>query len=185
MWLAAFPRKRSVRQTEMSKRTNKAANTLLYMLESVVVACLFGIFSFYVIYRNIAGGVPLLAYVLNLIFIVGVLLLEKFLDSLMLSKSFAITPQTGPLKAAMEKALYLAHLVSFKTALYLYYLAILLVSRAATLEPTIISDHIRIYIHSVEYCVLLLIPFDKFLEQILKDEKRNKKIYAKLMFKKN
>jgi len=170
----------------MAKISSRAAGTLWYILESVVVACLFGLFSFFVIYRNIAGGVPLLAYVFNLLFIVGMLLLEKFLDNIMLSKSFTITPETRPYKAVMEKMLYLAHMVSFKTALYLYYLVILLVSRAATLEPTIISDHIRIYIHSIEFCVLLLIPFDKFLEQILKDEKRNKKVYAKLMgFKKN
>ena len=164
----------------MAKMSTKATNTIFYILESVVVAFLFGLLSFFVIYRSIAGGIPLLAYSLNLVFIVGILLLEKVIDSVMLSKNFTITPQTKPYRALMEKALYLTHMVSFKTALYLYYLIILLVSRAATLEPTIISDYLRTYIHSVEYCVLLLIPFDKFLEQILKDEKRNKKVYAKL-----
>jgi len=170
----------------MLRISTKATNTLLYILESIVVACLFGLFSFYVIYRGGAGGIPLYAYSLNLAFIVVVLLLEKLLDNIMLSKSFTITPLTRPYKALMEKALYLTHMVSFKTALYLYYLVILLVSRAATLEPDIISDYVRTYIHSVEYCVLLLIPFDKLLEQITKDEKRNKKIYAKLnLFRKS
>ena len=165
----------------MSKFTRKTVNALLYITESVLVACLIGLFSFYVIYRNIAGGSPLYAYGLNLLFIVTILLLEKRIDSIMLSRNFTITPQTKRRTVVIEKTLYLAHMVSFKTALYLFYLVILLVSRAAALEPDIISDYIRTYIHSIEYCVLLLIPFDKFLEQILKDEKRNKKIYANFM----
>jgi len=174
-------RKKGVLAGGILRISRKTANTLLYILESVVVACLIGLFSFYVIYRGIANGVPLYAYGLNLLFIVTVLLLEKLLDSIMLSKGFTVTPQTKPYRVVMEKALYLAHMVSFKTALYLFYLVMLLVSRASALEPTIISDYVRTFIHSIEYCVLLLIPFDKFLEQITKDEKRNVKIYAKLM----
>ena len=165
----------------MSKIPRKTVNALLYITESVVLACLFGLFSFYVIYRNIADGSPLYAYGLNLLFIVVILLLEKRIDSIMLSRNFAITPQTKRRTVIIEKTLYLAHMVSFKTSLYLFYIVILLVSRAAALEPDIISDYIRTYIHSIEYCVLLLIPFDKFLEQVLKDEKRNKRIYANLM----
>ena len=158
----------------------RGATIALYVLESVVLAWIFGIFSFYVIYRRIAGEVPLYAYLWNLAFIVLLLLVEKFEDSFMLSKRFAITQQTEPYKVVLARVLYITHIVSFKTALYLYYVVILLVSRAAVLEPTIISDYLRSYIHSIEYCVLLLIPFDKFLEQIVKDERFNRRVYAKL-----
>ena len=167
--------------TDSSKR-NKII--LFYIAEALILAWLFGLFSFYVIYRNIAGGVPLYAYIWNLIFIVSILLLEKLIDRIILSKRFVVNEQTPPYMIAAAKLLYVTHTISFKTALYAYYLIILLVSRAAVLEPAVISDHIRIYIHSVEYCVLLLIPFDKFTDQLIKDDKRTKKLYAKLMLKK-
>ena len=166
------------------RKASRNLTMFFYGLETLMVAALFGMFSFYVIYRRIAGEVPLYAYLWNLIFIATVLLLEKLADKIILSERFVVSQHTRPYKAALTKVLYLTHTISFKTALYVYYILILLLSRAAMLDPSVISAYMRSYLFSVEYVVLLLIPFDKLLEQILKDDKRTKKIYAKLMVRK-
>ena len=59
--------------------------------------------------------------------------------------------------------------VSFKTALYLFYIAILICSAIDTVEPGLFSEDFGLYLLSVEYGILVLVAADNFLIMLLKD----------------
>ena len=59
--------------------------------------------------------------------------------------------------------------VSFKTSLYLFYIAILICSAIDTAEPDIFNDYFSLYLLTIEYGILVLVATDSFLGQFFKD----------------
>lgn len=155
----------------------KTAGLAIHLLETVAIAIIYGLFSFFVIYRHLAGGIALHAYLWNIAFIFVVLVTEKITGHLLASAYFHTAKKRHKIMLAK---LQLLNALSFKASLYLYYIFVLLATRIAVLEPTLIDEGLRTYLLSVEFCVLLLIPVDKFLEQLMKDEKRMNRIYSRI-----
>ena len=47
------------------------------------------------------------------------------------------------------------------------------------LEPGIVSHSFQSFVLSIEYCLILLVVFDKFIQYLLKNDKRVRRISAK------
>jgi len=157
----------------------KAWIRVVFGAEAVLTAVLYGLFAYYIIYGRFAAGRPLIAYIYNLFFILVILLLDKLYHYYMRDGEFFMSEHSR-FSVALSKTLFYTHFVSFKTALYLFYLAMLIVSRTAMLEPEIIGSYFRSFIHSVEYGILLLLPLDKFSEHLQRDDKRIFSIFKRL-----
>ena len=77
--------------------------------------------------------------------------------------------------------LYWESLVAFKTTLYLFYIFILVISRVLTLEPRLMfNETFYGFVLSIEYGLILVVVFDKFIDHLTKDIKRIKIIAEKL-----
>ena len=59
--------------------------------------------------------------------------------------------------------------ISFKTALYLFYIYILVCSAINAVEPDFFSEGFSAYLLTVEYGILVLVAADNFLNQLFKD----------------
>ena len=59
--------------------------------------------------------------------------------------------------------------VSFKTALYLFYIFVLICIAIDNVEPDFFDEHFSLYLLTVEYGILVLVAADTFLNQFLKD----------------
>ena len=159
------------------KRTKKIL--LLEALAIMITAVLFGLITYYVIYSQLAGGHRLMAYVYNIVLIAAILVLDRLLNHCMEKDGF-LTQERSRFGHFLAHCLFVTHFISFKTALYLFYIVMLVVSRVSILEPGIIDSHYLSFIYSVEYGVLLLIPLDKFLELLTKDDTRILRILKRI-----
>jgi len=104
---------------------------VIFSIEVVIFAALYGLFTHFVIYRGLSSGHALTAYALNLVFII----------------------------------------------------VMFIASRTTALQPGIMSPYLYTYISSVEYGVLLLIPLDKFIDQLIKDDQRILKAVSRIVIK--
>ena len=59
--------------------------------------------------------------------------------------------------------------VSFKTALYLFYIFILICSAIDNVDPDFFNHYFSLYLLTVEYGILVLVAVDTFLGQFFKD----------------
>jgi len=152
---------------------------LVFILETIVTALVFGLVTYFIIYERLADGHRLTAYIYNLALIAIILILDKVTDTIMMTDGF-LKKDYGVIRNFLSRVLFVTHFVSFKTALYLFYIVMLIMSRISILEPDIIDRYQLGFIYSVEYGIVLLIPLDKFIDLITKDDRRIHKIMAKL-----
>jgi len=154
---------------------NKTVPILAYILYTVLSAAVYGFFAFFVIYRGLSGKVMLNAYLWNIVFIIAILIADKAANDILLSKEITITKSNY----FFAILIHVFSFISFKTTLYFFYAFVLIVSRISILEPALISEDFRNFVLAIEYCLILVVVFDKFIEHLLKDDKRIKKITAK------
>ena len=154
---------------------SKSTQVFFYVLYSLLMAVAYGLVSFFVVYRLLANEVVLTAYIWNIVFIVGFIALDKLANDILLSDELVITKKNYYVAMVLHATSY----VSFKTVLYLFYTFILIVSRISILEPNLMSADFRGFVLSIEYCLILVVAFDKFSEHLLKDDRRIKRITAK------
>jgi len=159
----------------MGVGSNKGVQILLYIVHCTLVAAVYGVATFFVIHRSLSGGVLLYAYLWNIAFIVVLLVFDKLANDALLSKEFAVNSRNYLIAMVVHSA----SLISFKTTLYLFYTFVLIVSRVSILEPSLISSDLQNFVLPIEYCLILLVVFDKFIEHLMKDDKRIKRITAK------
>ena len=68
--------------------------------------------------------------------------------------------------------------ISFKTALYLFYIFILLFSQILNFHPTIVGENVRNFIRANDYSILFLLATDTLIANFSKDRTRMKIIFA-------
>ena len=66
--------------------------------------------------------------------------------------------------------------ISFKTALYLFYLFILVFSQMITLHPSLVGENIQNFIKANDYSILFLLALDTLIAHFSKDREKMKKI---------
>jgi|GEM_PF-542994 len=164
---------------------NKKLTLTIYFLSSCLFAVIYGLISYFGIYRGFAQENALLTYFLNLVFIVIGLILDHISMKYAYSKNPYLTEDSIKQMSALTKILYQSALISFRTSLYAFYMIALILSRVTILEPNLIPFQLGNFLTSVEYGLILLIAADKLQEQLIKDEKRIEKISFKLTMRKS
>jgi len=157
--------------------TNKKSHILIYILIALIPATLYALFAYFVIFRLLARESMLLSYLWNIGAIVLLLIIDKYTDDKLLSKDFVVTHKNYFVAALVHTL----HFISFHTALYLFYIFVLIVSRVAILSPDLLPENIQHFVLSVEYCLILLVVFDKFLDYLITDSERVKRISKKFL----
>ncbi|MCL2491524.1 MAG: hypothetical protein FWE87_02090 [Coriobacteriia bacterium] len=74
------------------------------------------------------------------------------------------------------KVLFFDAFVSFKTALYLFYILIMVVSQVIEFYPDLFNHNLTEFIFANRYSILLLIAIDQIIIQLSQDKKRISKI---------
>ena len=161
-------------------QTSKAKRLFFHIIEAVGITVFYGLFSYFVVYRLLADEVMLYAYLWNIGIIFTLLFIEKTTDVIVFSEDFLEFRKSAPGRV-FTKIFYFLGYVSFRTELYLFYIFVLIGSRVSILEPALISNNVQRFLFSVEYCLIVLIVFDKFIEQLFKDDKRVRKITSRLL----
>ena len=153
----------------------KPVKMLLYGLYSLVSAAAYGYAAYVVIYLQLARESMLQAYLYNAGAIVAALVIDKIIQNYMLSEKFIVTRENR----ALSRFLLFDNLVSFKTVVYLFYTFILIASRVSIMQPELVSETFRGFVLSIEYCLILVVAFDKFIDHLSKDMARIRKISKK------
>ena len=148
-----------------------------YMIIALITSVAYGLSAYILIYRDLAGGSILHAYLWNMVFIIVVLSIDKLIYLKMQSKEFTITRKNY----LIARWTYFESLISFKTTVYLFYIFILVASQIATIDPTFASEDFRNFILSIEYGLLLVIAFDSLIGHLFKDIERVRVISEKFM----
>lgn len=136
----------------------------------------------YLTVTNLAKISLLYAYLGNL----ALIFLGLALDTFILRKSAstkALSAQLRTIKNAKEKeqALrqirwYFRHWMSFKTSLFLFYIAVLLLSQILRFYPGLVGEEFATFISTIDYSILVLLAFKDFGEEFAKDKDNAKKL---------
>jgi len=150
---------------------NSVISNFLYALYAIVMATIYGLFTYFGIFARGSEGFALRTYIWNLVLITMVL----FVDKIYLSRLRASTKKRN----ALNKKSKVLHFVSFKASLYLFYMFALSASRLLLLLDTgelVTTDSFWNYLLSIEYGLILLVAADKFIGQFVKDKKQMKEL---------
>ena len=156
----------------------KATQLLKYASFFLVSTSIYGLAMFFA-YIWLARYSVLLAYLGNLVLIIIALVWDeanlKVLDSLTESKEALLE-----MKKSRSIWWVLDSFISFKAALYLYYVLIMLFSRVLQSYPTLVHENLVSFINANEYSILLLIAVDLFAGQFVADRVKARAIRAKI-----
>jgi hypothetical protein len=120
-----------------------------------------------IVFNNVAHRSLIAVTVINFALIIVFLIEDRVADYFTAKRK---VKEQGKEQNILTKLLksYL-NSVSFKTALYLFYIFILICSAIDNVAPGYFSEDFSIYLLTVEYGILVLVAGDTFLNQFLKD----------------
>ena len=141
---------------------------LVLRLSSVIQAIGYGLVTYFVIYRLIAKGDLFWTYLLNIIFIVIGLSIDRIARRFATNKA----PQIREMYSEMGiflKAVYILSQGFIRTAMYLFYAAVMIFSGVATFRPNLIPFGLVDFFLSIEYGLILLLVFDNLRGLFISD----------------
>jgi hypothetical protein len=120
-----------------------------------------------IVFNNVAGRSMIAATVLNFALIM-IFLIEERIGDYYIAKQGA---KEQSKKQSIFKRIFKSYFnsVSYKTALYLFYIFILICSATDRVEPDLFNENFSRYLLTVEYGILVLVAADTFLNQFDKD----------------
>ena len=128
----------------------------------------FGYFAMTVlVFNNVAVRSMIAATVINSALIIFFLIEDKIGDYFMDRQKTRDPSITQNILMRGLKSYF--NSVSFKTALYLFYIYILICSAIDNVDPDFFNEDFSLYLLTVEYGILVLIAVDTFLSQFFKD----------------
>jgi len=159
----------------VSGRIKRIFNYALYIL---FADALYGV-VLYLVYSWLSGYSLIFAYLANLVLIIFALASDsitfKIYDTAMLSKDNAKEFRKSRFMRFQMEAF-----VSYKTALYLFYILILFFSQIINSYPTLINENLKNFVSANEYSILILIAVDLLARQFLKDRETSKEFKEKV-----
>ena len=147
----------------------KTIRISIYIVKSLVLACVYFIVSYNLVFKSIANENLLSASLWNIAFIFFLISCDKFENYIWKKirkkkkKETKNSSSFNKLKTAFSVD------VPLKTGLYFFYIILLVCSAIVTAEPDFpfLNDY-GVYLKSVYYGLLVLMATDKFLELVLK-----------------
>jgi len=146
------------------------AKKAFYIAKVVAVAIGYFLISYYILFLNVAEENVLVATLCNLGFIVFVLVAERIesliAEKLKKSKHKNIAVISKFQSYILADSTFKSSLVFYKSALYLFYIGLLLCTAIVAAEPGFPTlSYMSDYFLSMRYGILILIAADKFIEQ--------------------
>lgn len=142
---------------------------LFFRLSSIVQAIGYGVITYFVIYRLIAKEDVFLTYLLNIVAIILMLFVDSVAHRFAEKKAHDIRK----VYAGMGKVLRAVFLLGqgfTRSAMYLFYLVVLVLSRMEEMKPGIMPLRLGGFFASIEYGILLLFAFDTLKELLVTDK---------------
>jgi len=152
----------------------KLMNVLKYSLAAIISAVGFAYVSFIITIRT-AGDSMLLAYLLNVGYILLLLVGDMILYKKMESKQFALRKKNY----ALYKFAHFDSYISSKTVAYIFYIFVLVASQIHYFYPALFDETFGNYMESIKFCLVIVIAVDKLIDHVYKDVKRINNISAK------
>lgn len=148
---------------------------LEYGLNTAFIAAAYFWFSGNVLFNLIARHDPLVTYLGNAVTIVALLALNEW------AIRFSHRPNRRPRKGLWKWLIWALasdeDLVCFKTALYFFYLAALVVGRVAAYDSAWrVSDRVHEYLDIMSVTFVLLVALDKLVDEYVKSSKRARRL---------
>ena len=161
----------------MQNKIRQIGNHLLYVLWSNVI---YGLIVYHV-FILLARHSLLYAYLGNLVLIILGLLIDAYTIKMLQSKKFIqqLKEEKGAEKNYRVVKRIIDNFVSFKTALYMFYVFILIFSQIIVFDPTLVGENISNFILANNYSILFLIAFDMLIKQFSEDKRKMKAISEK------
>jgi hypothetical protein len=159
----------------------KIKRILKFILFFIYTNAIYGLIVYFV-FTWLAGYSLLAGYLGNLVLIILGLTIDANMYKMLQSKK--LVKELKDDKNSEQAYRYIQNLlknyISFKTALYLFYVIILVLSQVIVFYPTLFNENISHFIMANNYSILILIAFDMLSSQFLKDKERKKEIAGKL-----
>ena len=142
---------------------------LFYRLSPVIQAIGFGLIAYFVIYRLAAQGDVLLTYLLNLIFIAIALQLDGIAHRFAARRADDIRSMYSDM-GAVQKAIFLSGQGFLRTAMYIFYIVVIVLANINTLRPGLLPFDLGGFFSSIEYGIILLFAVDRLKELLAVDK---------------
>ena len=148
-----------------------ACNYLLYVFNAFIMAAIYGVATYLIIYPIIVSGHILTAHVINFLLIIVTLLADKIEQKMMLKRKNNSKQNKFTLVLRSVLSPRIGN-ISFKTSLYLFYFATLIMSVVLRVDNVVkVTEYFRIYVFTLEYGVMFLIAADMFIKHLVIDSK--------------
>ncbi len=158
----------------MREKLKRAGNYLLFILMG---NALYGVVLYFVV-TALAGISPVLAFLGNLVLILAVILFDEYVVRKGLQPERVIRDlQKLPTAKDVETNLRFirwsfAHYVSFKSFLFVFYIAALILSQVLRYYPSAMWEDFANFIHIIDLSVIVLLAFKDFGEEFTRDKMR-------------
>ena len=132
---------------------------LVLRLSSFIQAIGYGLVAYFIIYRLIANGDLFCTYFLNIIFIILGLSIDRIARRYATSKAPVIREMFSEMGIVL-KIIYIFSQGFLRTAMYMFYAAVMIFAGVATFRPNLIPYRLGDFFLSIEYGLILLLVFD-------------------------
>lgn len=120
-----------------------------------------------IVFSNVAHRSMIAATVINFALILAFLIEDRIGDYFVNKRKAQAKDQSQNVFKKILSSYF--NSVSFKTALYLFYIYVLVCSAIDRVEPGFFNEAFSLYLLTVEYGILVLVAADTFLNQFLSD----------------
>ena len=121
------------------------------------------------VYFSLTDRNPLYSTIINAVVIIFFVIMEKIEDTVYIR----LKQERAAAKLSLPKRIlmwYVSDNVSAKSSLYLFYIVVLICTALVTADPDFpVLYTYTGYFQSVYYGLLILVAFDKFMQQLFKD----------------
>jgi hypothetical protein len=167
-------------ENQLDGKTNKLKRIINYFLFFIVSNALYGTLL-YIAVTNLAKISPLYGYLGNFVLILLGLALDEFVlrkflhnKSLMAMLKNTKTDKDKDLMVHQVRWMW-NHYLSFKTSLFLFYIAVLFISQIIRFKPNLAGEDFTNFIGAIDYSILILLAFKDLGEEFTKDRNKAKK----------
>jgi hypothetical protein len=131
---------------------------------------MYGAIAYFLIYRLIARGDVFLTYVFNVVYIILILSLDYAAHKFAERKSDVIKNVVYNEMGAVSRFLFMFTQGSNLTAIYIFYITILILSQVTIFRPDLFPHELGNFFTSLEYGIILLVVFDRLKDLVKLDK---------------
>ena len=151
--------------------SNRQSKSIFFLrLSSIIQAIGYGVLTYFVVYRLIAGEDAFITYLVNILLIIVMLTCDRLARRFAEKRESDIRTMYAEM-GVISKAVYQFSQGFIRTSLYMFYIVALILSGVNSLKPALMPYDLGNFFSSIEYGVILLFAFDTLIGLLEKDKK--------------